>query len=253
MDLSESISGRVALVTGASSGLGEHLARVLARAGASVVLAARRLDRLERIAGEIRDAGHRAHAVEMDVTRAESVEQAVAAAGERGEIRILVNNSGTVFGSPAMEVSEADWDRVLDTNLKGAWLVAQATARHMAGHRSGGSIVNMASLLGIRATKGVAPYAVSKAGLIQMTCVLALEWARYDIRVNAIAPSYIETDLNRDFLRSDRGEAIRKRIPMRRFGEPGDLDGIVLLLASDASRFITGTVMPVDGGHAVAD
>ena len=248
------LEGQRILVTGASSGLGRHFVSTLARAGAAVALAARSADRLAGASVEIRGIGGNAVAVTLDVTNAASIREAVAKAeAELGPITALVNNAGVVVAKPLFEHAESDWDRVMDTNLKGAWLVAQEVARRMAAHGQGGSIINIASILGLRVVGGGLPeYSASKAGLIQLTKVLALELARYNIRVNAIAPGYIQTDLNREYLQSQAGQALIRRIPQRRAGEPSDLDGVLLLLASDASRYITGAVIPVDGGHLVS-
>ena len=247
------VAGRAAIVTGASSGLGRHFALTLARAGAKVALAARRVEPLGALAKEIASFDGRAIPVGLDVTDAEQVRDCVATAEtELGPISILVNNAGIAETKPALEVEEADWDRVLDTNLKGAWLMAQETARHMSRLGHGGSIVNVASILGLRGSGQVAPYCASKAGLISLTRALAIELARDGIRVNALAPGYIETDLNRDVLTGATGEAIRKRVPQRAFGQPEDLDGALLLLASDASRYMTGSVLVVDGGQSAA-
>jgi NAD(P)-dependent dehydrogenase (short-subunit alcohol dehydrogenase family) len=243
-----SLAGRRALVTGASSGLGAHFAQVLARAGAEVVLAARRRDALDRVCATIADAGGTAEAIALDVNDAASV---AALEPALGEVDILVNNAGVVVDGAALDQSEADWDLVIDTNLKGMFRVAQAAARAMKAH-SGGSIVNIASILGLRQAGAVLPYAVSKAGVVQMTKLAALEWARHGIRVNALAPGYLDTDLNRDFWETDAGRALIRRIPQRRLGRLEDLDGPLLLLASDASRFMTGTVLTVDGGHLVS-
>lgn len=244
------LEGQRVLVTGASSGLGRHFAQVLARAGAAVALAARSTDRLAEAAAEIRRGGGKAVAATLDVTDVASIREAVARIeAELGPITALVNNAGIVVGKPLFEHDEGDWDRVMDTNLKGAWLVAREVARGMVAHGQGGAIINIASILGLRVVGGVPEYSVSKAGLIHLTKVLALELARYAIRVNAIAPGYITTDLNRDFLKTEAGQAILRRIPQRRAGEPTDLDGALLLLASDASRYMTGAVIPVDGGH----
>ncbi|MEE8274053.1 MAG: glucose 1-dehydrogenase [Alphaproteobacteria bacterium] len=246
------LDGNVAVVTGASSGLGRHFALTLARAGAKVAVAARRLDRLRELVREIEAFDGRALAVVLDVTEAASVREAISAAEtELGAITILVNNAGVVVAKPALDLDEAEWDRVVDTDLKGAWLVAQEVARHMTRLGHGGSIINVASILGERPAKELAAYAAAKAGLIQLTRVLALELARHDIRVNAIAPGYIETDMNRAFLTGPGGERLLKRIPQRRFGEPADLDGVLLLLASDASRYMTGSLITVDGGHTL--
>ncbi len=246
------LDGKAAVVTGASSGLGRHFALTLARAGAKVAVAARRLDRLRELVREIEAFDGRALAVELDVTDAASVTAAIGAAEtELGALSIVVNNAGAALTAPALEIAEADWDRVLDTNLKGAWLVAREVARHMRRLGHGGSIVNIASVLGLVAAAGVAPYCASKAGLIHLTRALAVELAPHDIRVNALAPGYIETDMNRDFLAGRGGEAVRRRIPRRRLGEARDLDGALLLLASDLSRYMTGSVITVDGGYSI--
>ncbi|WP_425449956.1 SDR family NAD(P)-dependent oxidoreductase [Virgifigura deserti] len=246
------LSGHAALVTGASSGLGRRFALTLARAGAKVALAARRGDRLADVAREIEAFDGRAFPVILNVTDPVSVRDAVAAAEtELGAITILVNNAGVAGAKPMLEQDEADWDRVIDTNLKGAWLVAQEVARHMIRLGHGGSIVNIASILGLRAASQVAAYGASKAGLIHLTRSMAVELARHDIRVNAIAPGYFDTELNHEFLSSTAGQAMLKSIPQRRFGRPEDLDGALLLLASDASAYMTGGVITVDGGHSV--
>lgn len=251
--LGADLSGRVALVTGASSGLGRHFAQRLAAAGAKVALGARRLDRLTDAVEDIRSEGGRALAFALDVTDSDSVRSAVAAAEtELGPLSILVNNAGVATTGPALETSESDWDKVLATNLKGAWLVAQAAATAMVRHGHGGSIINIASILGLRAAAQVPAYAASKAGLLHLTRTLALELARYGIRVNALAPGYVETDLNRAFLESEVGQSLKRRIPQRRFGRPDDLDGALLLLASDQAAYITGSVITVDGGHTVS-
>jgi len=250
MTLSVDLAGRPALVTGASGGLGAHFARTLARHGAPVVLAARRLDRLEALAESIAADGGTAVPVAMDVTDSGSVSAACATAEAAvGTVRIVVNNSGIALAGAALETSEDAWDSVLDTNLKGAFLVARELARRMAGAGGGGSIINIASILGYRVAPGVASYAASKAGLRHLTGALALELARHGIRVNAIAPGYIATDMNREFFHTDPGKAMIKRIPQRRLGRPEDLDGVLLLLASDASAYMTGTTVVVDGGH----
>ena len=247
------LSARHALVTGASSGLGRHFAGVLAAAGAKVTVAARREAALAETVASIRDHGTQAQAVRMDVTSASSVEQAFAdAEAQLGPVAIVINNAGVTMTRAALDVAESDWDSVIGTNLKGAWLVAQHAARRMIHHETGGSIVNIASILGLRVAGGVTPYAISKAGVVQMTKALALEWARHRIRVNALAPGYIETDLNDAFFGSDAGKALIRRIPQRRLGEARELDGPLLLLASDAGSYMTGGVIAVDGGHLVS-
>ncbi len=245
-----SVEGRVALVTGASRGLGRHFACTLARHGARVALCARDLGLLKAAVEEIRAAGGEGIALPMDVCDADSVAEAFQRAGSQlGAVTVVVNNSGVAGAERALEVDEAAWDRVLDTNLKGAWRVAQTAAKAMVAADSGGSIINIASILAFRVAGGVSPYAASKAGLVQLTRALALELARHRIRVNAIAPGYFATEMNQDFFNSPQGEAMIKRIPQRRVGDPGDLDGALLLLASDASGYMTGSTIVVDGGH----
>jgi NAD(P)-dependent dehydrogenase (short-subunit alcohol dehydrogenase family) len=247
------LEGKVAFVTGASSGIGAHCANLLAQAGATVVLAARRRSALEELGVTIAATGGRAIAVTLDVRDIKSVEAAVAEAVRAvGPISILVNNSGVAASNSVLNHTEEEWDSVIDTNLKGAFLMSTAVARVMRDAKGGGSIINIASILGLRQAGGVAAYATSKAGLVQLTKVLALELARYSIRVNAIAPGYIETELNRDFWRSESGVAMLKRIPQRRLGQFTDLDGLLLLLASDVSSYMTGSVIAIDGGHLVS-
>lgn len=246
------LDGSCALVTGASGSLGRHFADVLARAGAAVVVAARRLDRLETIAAGIRAAGGEAMAVALDVTDAGSIGAAFAAAeASLGPVTVVVNNAGLTISKPLLEHDEADWDKVMDTNLKGAWLVAQEAARRMTAS-GGGNIINIASILGLRVAGAVPVYSASKAGLIHLTRAMALDLARYEIRVNALAPGYFETELNRDFFAGEAGQRLIKRIPQRRLGRLEDLDGALLYLASDASRYVTGSVVAVDGGHLVS-
>ena len=247
------IDGKIALVTGASGGLGRHFAQVLASAGAGVCVAARRMDKVTEIVAGIESSGGRAFGVEMDVTDSESVDAAFGMIEEQaGPVTVVVNNAGIASGALALDLEESDWDQVMDTNLKGAWTVAQAAAKRMAELETGGVIVNIASVLGFGVSKGVLPYAVSKAGLIQMTKALALEWARHGIRVNALAPGYVETDLTREYLATGDGQKLLKRIPQRRSAEMAELDGPLLLLASDASSYMTGSVITVDGGHLVS-
>lgn len=243
------LAGRTALVTGASSGLGEHFARMLARHGASVILAARRTEQLEKVCAEIRGAGGRASTIRMDVTDGASVE---AAFKDAPVFDIVVNNAGISGVGRTLDISEADWDAVVDTNLKGTFLVARAAARAMRAAGRGGSIVNIASIVGLRVAGDLAGYAASKAGVVHLTKSLALDWARHGIRVNALCPGYIETDINREFFQTPPGEALIRRIPQRQLGQPEDLDGALLLLASDAGRYITGASLAVDGGHLVS-
>jgi NAD(P)-dependent dehydrogenase (short-subunit alcohol dehydrogenase family) len=247
------LKARHVLVTGASGGLGRHFAVVLAASGGRVSVAARRVAALEKTVAAIRASGAQAHGVRMDVTDAASVARGFAEAEAHfGPVGILINNAGVTGTRAALEVTESDWSSVIDTNLKGNWLVAQHAARRMVQNGGGGSVVNVASILGLRVAGGVAPYAISKAAVVQMTKVLALEWARHKIRVNALAPGYIETELNDAFFASDAGKALIQRIPQRRLGEAKELDGALLLLASDAGSYMTGSVITVDGGHLVS-
>jgi NAD(P)-dependent dehydrogenase (short-subunit alcohol dehydrogenase family) len=247
------LSGKVALVTGASSGLGVHFARTLAAAGASVAIAARRADRLASLQAELQQAGNKAAAVELDVQSGKSVSAAFDAAETAlGAIDIVVNNAGISIVKPALDMPEEDWDAVVDTNLRGAWLVAQTAAKRWVAAKRAGVIVNIASILGLRTIGQVAPYNASKAGLIHLTHVLAMEWARHNIRVNAICPGYIETEMNSDFWKTPGGQRLIERIPQRRIGQPEHLDGALLLLASEAGTFMTGSVLTVDGGHTVS-
>jgi NAD(P)-dependent dehydrogenase (short-subunit alcohol dehydrogenase family) len=247
------LAGEVALVTGASSGIGRHLAELLAAAGAKVALAARRVDRLAETAREIEAAGGESLPIACDVTRSDNVAAAVATAEtELGPLTILVNNAGVVVSKPLFEHTEADWDHVVDTNLKGAWLVAREFAHHLAGLKRPGRIINISSVLGLRTIGRVPAYCAAKAGLTHLTHVLAMELARYGILVNALAPGYVETDFNRAFFQSEAGKALISRIPLKRLGQTEDLDGAMLLLASPAGAYLTGAVIAVDGGHGVA-
>jgi len=245
------LTGEVALVTGASSGLGAHFARVLAAGGAKVVLAARRRERLDALVREIAQAGGEALAVTLDVSSGAGIVSAFDEAETAfGTVSIVVNNAGISGQKPALETSEEDWRSVISVNLDAVWYVAQEGARRMVAAKRRGTIINIASLLGIRAAPTLVAYAAAKAGVIHMTSTLAAELARHGIRVNAIAPGYIVTEMNEAFFTSPQGEAFVKGIPQRRVGRPSDLDGTLLLLASErASGFMTGTTIVVDGGH----
>jgi 3-oxoacyl-[acyl-carrier protein] reductase len=246
------IAGQVALVTGASSGLGLRFAQVLAENGAALVLVARRKERLLALKSRIEEAGGRALAIEADVIdRVAMVSAFDQAEKEFGCVTILVNNAGIAPVARAIELSQDEWQRVLATNLDAVFFWAQEAARRMLAAGRRGSIVNIASVLGFGVAKGSAAYAVTKAGVIQLTRALALELAFKGVRVNAIAPGWIVTDMNREFLEND-GAAMTREIPVGRFGEERDLDGALLLLASDAGRFIAGATIVVDGGQMVA-
>lgn len=240
---------RTALITGASSGLGAHFARVLAADGMRVILAARRSAAVEEGASAIRATGGRAEALRLDVTDAAAVAEAVA--GITGRLDVLVNNAGMALTAPALTTAPGDFGHLIDTNLNGAFAVAQAAGRRMK-DEGGGAIVNIASILGLRVAGGLAAYAASKAALVSLTKTLALEWARHGIRVNALCPGYIETPLNAEFFASDAGKALIARIPQRRLGRMSDLDAPLRLLVSDGGAYITGATLAVDGGHLVS-
>jgi NAD(P)-dependent dehydrogenase (short-subunit alcohol dehydrogenase family) len=248
-----SLAGRAALVTGASGTLGARFAETLAGAGAAVALAARRTGAMQALRERLEAGGARAAVVAMDVTDGGSVEAAVAeAAAALGPIDIVINNSGIAEPAASLDQSDDDWRHVFAVNLDGARRVSIAAVRRLVAEKRAGAIVNVASILGLRQGAGVTAYAASKAALVQMTRQHALEWARHGIRVNALAPGYIETDLNRDFFATDAGRAQIRRIIQRRLGRPEELDGSLLLLASDAGSFITGAVLVVDGGHMLS-
>jgi len=244
-----SLKGKTALVTGASQGLGERFAKILAEHGAKVALAARQVEKLKALKAEIEANGGRASTTKLDVTDAASIDTCLDQVEKNlGPIDILVNNAGVAVSKSVLDQTEADWDKVVDTNLKGAFFTAQAAAKRMVISGDGGTIVNIASVLALEVIGHLAPYAASKGGIWQVTKTMALELARHKIRVNALAPGYIITDINREFLEGPTGQQMVKKIPERRFGEPEDLDGALLLLASDAGRYMTGSIIVVDGG-----
>lgn len=247
-----SLEGRTALITGASSGLGLHLAGVLAHAGAAVVLAARRKDKVEQAAAELTSSGHQAHAVYLDVTQTATISAAFDAAEVALDkpVDILVNNAGILYGAKFLQQDEQEISRIFDTNLKGAFLVAQEGARRMAKQKRG-SIINMASTAGLRAAGFVSSYAATKAAVINLTQVMALELAGKGIRVNALCPGNFETDMQQLYVTHGFDKALVERTPQRRFGKTEDLDGPILLLASDAGRYMTGAIVTVDGGQTL--
>ena len=243
------LSGKTAFVTGASGGLGAHFAQVLARAGAAVIIAARRREALAEVAAGIEAAGGRCETAALDVADPASI---AAIEPLLADVDIFVNNAGVVVEKPFLDQSEEDWDRVVGTNAKGMFLLTQAAARAMKARGKGGSIINIASILGLRQGAHVSTYAISKAAAIQLTKSAALELARFGIRVNALCPGYIETDLNRSAWETEGGKRMIQRIPQRRLGEAHELDGPLLLLASDASTYMTGSALVADGGHLVS-
>jgi NAD(P)-dependent dehydrogenase (short-subunit alcohol dehydrogenase family) len=241
------IEGARVLVTGASSGLGVHFAQTLAAQGAHVVAAARRIEKVQSLCDAITAQGGCATALQLDVSDADAVKRSLA-----GQVfDAVINNAGTTTSAPALDHSAYDIDQILDTNVKGAFHVSKAAAKEMIAAQRGGSIINIGSILGSRVAGNVSAYTTSKAAVLQLTRALAQEWARYDIRVNAISPGYVETDLNRDFFASEPGQKLIRRIPQRRLGQPKDLDGALFLLVSEYSAFMTGSDIVVDGGHLV--
>ncbi|HUB85725.1 MAG TPA: SDR family NAD(P)-dependent oxidoreductase [Rhizomicrobium sp.] len=246
------LSGRVAFVTGATSGLGKHFARVLSQAGAAVAISGRRKDRLLELQKDIESAGGKCAAVVLDVTDATQIPRALDEAEKAlGHIGILVNNAGMSVDGPVAEIAVADFDAVLSTNLRAPFVLAQEIGRRMIARKQGGRIINISSITAFRVLAGSAPYCISKAGLSMMTQCLAREWARYDINVNAICPGFIETELNEAWFHTEKGQAYVKSFPRRRLQEASDLDGTLLLLASDASKAITGSLFTVDEGQSI--
>jgi NAD(P)-dependent dehydrogenase (short-subunit alcohol dehydrogenase family) len=246
------LRGRVAFVTGATSGLGRHFAGVLAKAGAAVAISGRREDRLQTLRSEIEAAGGKCMAIALDVTQAGQITPAFdMAESVLGPIDILVNNAGMSADGPVANISVADFDAVMATNLRGPFLLAQEVGKRMIARGQGGRIINIASITAFRVLQGSAPYCISKAGLAMMTQCMAREWARYDINVNAICPGFIETELNDEWFETEKGKAQIKSFPKRRLQRPEDLDSTLLLLASDASRAITGALFNVDEAQSL--
>ncbi len=260
MAYSIDLSGRIALVTGASSGLGAQFARTLAKAGAAVVLASRRTDRLKELRAEIEGEGGSAHVVELDVTSQDSISAAVARAEtEVGSIDILVNNSGVGSSQRIQDASEADFDFIFNTNVKGAFFVAQAVGKRMLarakgaapGSFTGGRIINVASMAGLRVLPQIGVYAMSKAAVVHMTKAMALEWGRFGINVNALCPGYIDTEINHHQWTTESGQKLIAMLPRKRVGKPDDLDALIVLLASGESHFVNGAVIAADDGFGV--
>ena len=256
MGIEVNFNGKVALVTGASSGLGARFAKILAEAGAQVVLAARRVDRLKELRAEIESNGGAAHLVALDVTDYASIKSAIAhAETEAGPIDILINNSGVSSTQRLVDVTPEDYRQVMDTNLQGAFFVAQEAAKRMILRAKGDPsrqhrIINIASVAGLRVLSQIGVYCMSKAGVVQMTKAMALEWGRHGINVNAICPGYIETEINREYFQSEGGQKLIDMLPRKRIGYPEDLDGLLLLLSADESRFINGAIITADDGMA---
>ncbi|MEH6567732.1 MAG: SDR family NAD(P)-dependent oxidoreductase [Halioglobus sp.] len=248
------LDGKVALVTGASSGFGRHFASVLAQAGAKVVLAARRTDRIQAACDEIIASGGEAVAVTMDVTDSASVKRGLDEAEKAfGLVTVVINNAGITIPKPLLDLSDEDWLSVVDTNLNGVMYVTREAGRRMVDAKVGGSIVNISSILAERVQKALTNYAASKAAVVQFTKATALEFARYNIRVNALCPGYFSTELNGEWFKTDEGQALIQRIPQRRTGTLPELNGPLLLLASEAGSLMTGATITVDGGHVLSD
>ena len=260
MSYSIDLSGRVALITGASSGLGAQFARVLSQAGAAVVLGGRRSDRLKELRAEIEGQGGDAHVVELDVTDLDSIKSAVAhAETEVGVLDILINNSGVSATQKILDVTPDDFDFIFDTNVRGAFFVAQEVGRRMVarargaapGTYTGGRIVNIASMAGLRVLSQIGPYAMSKAAVIHMTRAMALEWGKFDINVNAICPGYIDTEINHHHWQTDAGQKLIHMLPRKRLGTPQDLDAVLMMLCANESRFINGAIIQADDGFGL--
>ena len=252
MESTFSLSGKVILVTGASSGLGARFAKLMAAEGATVAMAARRVERLKELRAEIEADGGQAHVYAMDVTDAGSVRDAIARVDEEfGRIDVLVNNSGVSASGRLLDMTAEDYDYVMNTNTKGAFFVAQQTAKVMIAKKTPGRIINIASVAGLRVLSGIGVYCMSKAAVVQMTKAMALEWGKYGINTNAICPGYIRTEINSDYFDSDAGQKLINILPRRRVGKVDDLDGLLMLLASDASSFMNGSIIAADDGLSV--
>ena len=260
MAYSIDLSGRVAFITGASSGLGAQFARTLARAGAGVVLASRRVEKLKELRARIEGEGGDAHVIELDVTDHDSIKSAVAhAETEMGSIDILVNNSGVSTTQRIQDVTPEDYDFIFDTNVKGAFFVAQEVGKRMLarsrgaapGSFTGGRIINIASMAGLKVLPQIGAYCMSKAAVVQMTRAMALEWGRFGINVNAICPGYIDTEINHHHWQTEQGKKLMNMLPRKRVGHPQDLDALLVMLASDQSHFVNGAVIAADDGFAV--
>ena len=260
MAYSIDLSGRVAFVTGASSGLGAQFARTLARAGAGVVLASRRVEKLKELRARIEGEGGDAHVIELDVTDHDSIKSAVAhAETEMGSIDILVNNSGVSTTQRLQDVTPEDYDFIFDTNVKGAFFVAQEVGKRMLarsrgaapGSFTGGRIINIASMAGLKVLPQIGAYCMSKAAVVQMTRAMAMEWGKFGINTNAICPGYIDTEINHHHWNTEQGQKLIAMLPRKRVGQPQDLDALLVMLASDQSHFVNGAVIAADDGFAV--
>ncbi len=254
------LSGRVAFITGASSGLGAQFAKTLARAGAAVVLTARRMEKLKDLRAQIEGEGGDAHAIELDVTDLDSIKAAVAhAETEVGSIDILVNNSGVSTTQKIQDVTEDDFDYVFNTNVRGSFFVAQEVGKRMLarargaapGTFTGGRIINVASMAGLRVLPQIGVYAMSKAAVVQMTKAFAIEWGRFGINVNALCPGYIDTEINHHHWATEQGQKLVQMLPRKRVGKPEDLDALIVMLASDQSHFVNGAVIAADDGFGI--
>jgi NAD(P)-dependent dehydrogenase (short-subunit alcohol dehydrogenase family) len=242
------MTDKLALVTGGGTGLGRQFALTLAQARATVILGARRVEPLQETAAAVRDAGGTAHCIAIDVADAAAVQSAFKAIDEIGALDVVVNNAGAAVAGSLLDVTGEVWDRLMNVNVKGAWHVARAAVRQMIARGRGGSIINVASVLGSAVQKGTANYPASKSALLHLTRTMAVEWARYGVRVNALAPGYFRTEMSEGYVTSQHGKTMIERMPMRRLGEPVELAGALLLLASNASAYMTGSVIAVDGG-----